>query len=90
MELLSKKVTIDGLVIEISIHDLSYRMGFRPGDIPINHLFVSFTAQDHRGTRLWTTPLLTDEGKVKPYSSVTEALSDAMARIGVQENLKAS
>lgn len=90
MQLLSQKVTVDGLTVEISVHDLSYRMGFRPGDIPMNHLYVRLTAYDGLGTRLWTTPLLTDGGKTKAFSSVTEAMSDAKARIGVQQDLKTS
>lgn len=89
MELLSQKITVDNLTVEISVHDLSFRMGFHPGDIPVNHLYVSLTARDHLGTRLWTTPLLTEDGKIKAFSSVAEAMNDARARISAKD-LKAN
>ena len=88
MELLSQKILVDNLTVEISVHDLSFRMGFRPGDIPINHLYVSLTARDAAGTRLWTTPLLSDTGKIETYSTVTDALADAKARLGIRQDMK--
>jgi hypothetical protein len=90
MELLTQKVTVDGLTVEISVHDLSFRMGFNMAEVAMNHLYVSLTARDLMGVRLWTTPLLTRDGKIKMYSTVAEAISDAKTRIGVRKDLKAS
>ena len=90
MELLSQKITVDNLMVEISVHDLSFRMGFHPGDVPINHLYVNLTAHDHLGARLWTTPLLTHDGKIMAFSTIAEALSEARARIGATKDLKES
>lgn len=84
MELLSQKVVVEDLTVEIKIHDLSYRMGFRHGDQPTDHLYVTLTARDFSGRRIWTTHLLRDDGKIKPFSTVAEALSEARARIGVK------
>ena len=81
MELLSKKVAVGKLTIEICVHDLSYRMGFLPDEDPKDHLFVNLVAKDGFGRKVWTTPILCDDGKVKPYSTVTEALSDANKKI---------
>jgi hypothetical protein len=89
MEVLSQKFVADTLTIEISIHDLSYRMGFAPGTEPQNHIFVNVTAKDALGTRLWSTPLLSDDGKIKAYSSVSEALTDAKIRIHSRSGLLA-
>ena len=90
MQLLSQKVTVDSLTVEISVHDLSYRMGFRADDVPRNHLYVRLTAYDDFGTRIWTTPLLTDGGKTKAFSTIAEAMTDAKTRIGAQKGLKTS
>jgi hypothetical protein len=89
MEVLSQKFVADNLTIEISIHDLSYRMGFAPGVEPQNHIFVNVTAKDDSGVRLWSTPLLSDNGKIKAYSSVSEALNDAKTRIHAKSGLLA-
>ena len=87
MELLAQKVVVDNLTVEITVHDLSYRMGFPEGVIPKNHLYVSLTARDHLKRRIWTTPLLTDDGKIKPFSSISEALFDAKLRIGARPDV---
>jgi hypothetical protein len=89
MEVLSQKFVADNLTIEISVHDLSYRMGFAPGVEPQNHIFVNVMAKDVAGTRLWSTPLLSDDGKIKAYSSVAEALTDAKTRIHSRSGLLA-
>lgn len=81
MELLSQKVALGKITIEICIHDLSYRMGFLPDEEPKDHLFVNLIAKDNGGRKIWTTPILTEDGKVKPYSSITDALGDARRRI---------
>ena len=81
MELLSQKVTLGKLSIEICVHDLSYRMGFLPDEEPRDHLFVNLIAKDEAGRKIWNTPILTDDGKVKPYSTVSEALEDAKRKI---------
>jgi hypothetical protein len=65
-------------------------MGFQPGDVPMNHLYVSLTAHDDLGTRLWSTQLLTDDGKVKAFSTISEAMAEAKERIGVQVDRKVS
>ncbi len=81
MELLSQKVVIGNLTIEICVHDLSYRMGFLPGEEPQDHLFVNLIAKDQSGRKIWNTPILSDDGKVKPYSSISDALADAKRKI---------
>jgi len=89
MEVLSQKIVVGNLTIEISIHDLSYRMGFSADEQPKNHLFVNIIARDVTGVRLWSTPLLSDDGKIKAYSSVSEALNDAKVRINSKSSLLA-
>jgi hypothetical protein len=81
MELLSKKVVLDNITIEICVHDLSYRMGFQPDEDPQNHLFVNLIAKDRGGRKIWDTPILAEDGKVKPYSTITDALEDAKRKI---------
>jgi hypothetical protein len=81
MELLSQKIKIGKITIEICVHDLSYRMGFLPNEEPVDHLFVNLIAKDEQGRKIWNTPILSDDGKVKPYSSVTDALDDARRKI---------
>lgn len=81
MELLSQKVRHGSINIEIRVHDLSYRMGFLPHDEPNNHLFVELVAKDLQGRKVWETPILSEDGKVKPYSTVNDALSDARKKI---------
>jgi hypothetical protein len=88
MELLSQNVVVENLLIEISVHDLSFRMGFPEGVEPSNHLYVNLTAKDHSGARVWSTPLLTTNGKVKAFSSLDEALKEARARLLVAETNK--
>ena len=89
MELLSQKISIAGLTLEIAVHDLTFPIGFEPGDVPVNHLYVNITGRDASGVRVWTTPLLDDNGKVKAYSTVSDALADAKLRIGPMRNAKA-
>ena len=81
MELLSKKISVGQITITIVIHDLSFRMGFGPEDKPTNHLFVTLTATDQLGAKVWTTPVLSENGKVRAYSTINEALEDAERRI---------
>ena len=81
MQLLSKKVIIDNIKIEITVHDLSFRMGFRDGETPTDHMYVRLTAWDSGGVRMWETPFLADNGKIKAYSSVHEALGDVSNRL---------
>jgi hypothetical protein len=81
MELLSQKVNVGKLTIEICVHDLSYRMGLTDDQDRRDHLFVNLVAKDTTGSKIWATPILSETGKVKPYSTVTEALSDARKRI---------
>ena len=81
MELLSQKVVRGKITIEICVHDLSYRMGFLPDQEPKDHLYVNLIAKDPGGRKIWTTPILTEDGKVKPYSSISDALNDAKKRI---------
>ena len=88
MQLRSQKIVVENLTVEISVHDLSFRMGFRENDIPVNHLYVSLTARDFHGKRIWTTPLLSDDGKVQAFSTVSDAFAHARIRLGVEQNLK--
>jgi hypothetical protein len=81
MELLSQKVQHGNLTIEICVHDLSYRMGFGPDEEPKDHLFVNLIAKDKGGRKIWNTPILSEDGKVKPYSTVSDALLDARRKI---------
>jgi hypothetical protein len=81
MELLSQKIILGKLTIEICIHDLSYRMGFLPDEEPTQHLFVNLVAKDEQGRKVWNTPILSDDGKVKPYSTINDALEDAKRKI---------
>ena len=81
MELLSQKVVLDKITIEICVHDLSYRMGFRPDEEPQNHLFVNLIAKDRAGRKVWDTPILAEDGKIKPYSTISDALDDAKRKI---------
>jgi len=87
MELLSQKITLGKLTIEICVHDLSYRMGFLPDEEPTNHLFVNLIAKDDRGRKVWNTAILSEDGKVKPYSTVTDALFDAKRKISESSEL---
>ena len=86
MQLLSKKVTIDNITIEISVHDLSFRMGFRDGETPKDHMYVRLTARDASNVQLWETPFLADNGKIRAYSSVQEALSDVTRELAAKES----
>jgi hypothetical protein len=81
MELLSQKIRSGELTIQITVHDLSYRMGMTENADIQNHLYVTLAASDKLGKRLWTTRVLSEDGKVKTYSSVSEALSDVKLRI---------
>lgn len=85
MELLSQIIVVGHLTIEISVHDISHRMGFRDGDEPSNHLFVNLSAKDNMGQRVWTTHLLSEDGKVMPFSDVSSALDEAKRRVGLAE-----
>jgi hypothetical protein len=84
MELLSQTVVVGHLTIEISVHDISYRMGLREGAEPRNHLFVNLSARDNMGKRVWVTPLLSDDGKIMAFSTVSEALGEAKRRVGAE------
>ncbi|HYF67285.1 MAG TPA: hypothetical protein VD884_04075 [Ohtaekwangia sp.] len=88
MEILSKEFAIGNLRLEISVHDLSYRMGLAPDEIHQNHLYVNVTAKDKSGRRLWVTPILSKDGKVKAYSSVNEALNDAKQKISLTAEIQ--
>lgn len=81
MELLSQKLNVGKITIEICVHDLSYRMGLPENEVHENHLFVNLIAKDAGGRRIWSTPVLSENGKVKPYSTVSDALEDARRRI---------
>jgi hypothetical protein len=83
MELLKQKITIDKLTIEITVHDLLYRLSAQEIDVPKNHLYATITARDQLGLRIWTTPMLSEDGKIKAYNSVGEALSDAKRRLSI-------
>jgi hypothetical protein len=87
MELLSQKISFGKLTIEIRVHDLSYRMGFRADEEPRDHLFVNLVAKDSDGRKIWTTPILSENGKVKPYSTVADALLDAKRKISESSEL---
>ena len=88
MELLSQRITVGTISVEIAVHDLSFRMGFLPGKVPTDHLYVRLTAHDAMGVRLWTTPLLTEKGKIKAFSSVAEAILNAKERISTHDDDK--
>jgi hypothetical protein len=81
MELLSQKVNVGNLTIEICVHDLSHRMGLPENETHKDHLFVNLVARDAFGARVWSTAILAEDGKVQPYSTVSEALADARRRI---------
>lgn len=81
MQLLSKKIVVDNITIEITVHDLSFRMGFLEGETPTDHMYVRLTAWDSGGLRLWETPFLADDGKIKAYSTVREAFADVSDRL---------
>ncbi len=81
MQLLSKKIVVDNITIEITVHDLSFRMGFLEGETPTDHMYVRLTAWDSAGVRLWETPFLAGDGKIKAYSSVQEAFADVSKRL---------
>lgn len=83
MQLLSKKIVVDNITIEIAVHDLSFRMGFLEGETPTDHIYVRLTAWDMLGVRLWETPFLADNGKIKAYSSAQEAFADVSKRLSV-------
>jgi hypothetical protein len=87
MELLSQKVLSGDIIIEICVHDLSYRMGFLPDQEPHDHLFVNLVAKDKQGRKVWNTPILAENGKVKPYSTVSDALLDARRKISESSQL---
>jgi hypothetical protein len=87
MELLSQKVQLGRINIEICVHDLSYRMGFQAQEDPWDHLFVNLIARDQQGRKVWNTPILNEDGKVKPYSTITDALADARKKISESSEL---
>lgn len=88
MQLLSKKIVVENINIEITVHDLSFRMGFREGEIPTDHMYVRLIAWDSAGVKLWETPFLAEDGKIKAFSSVQEAFADVFNRLSsVQPDL---
>jgi bacterioferritin (cytochrome b1) len=67
-EVFSKEVLIGNLTIEYSVIE---KDGCR----------VTFTAKDEEHRRIWRTELTDEDGHVKVYSSVQEAINDANRKL---------
>jgi hypothetical protein len=67
-EVFSKEVLIGNLTIEFSVIE---KDGCR----------VTFTAKDDEHRRIWRTELTDEDGSVKIYSSVQEAINDANRKL---------
>ena len=67
-EVFSKEVLIGNLTIEYSVID---KDGCR----------VTFTAKDDEHRRIWRTELTDEDGNVKVYSSVQDAINDANRKL---------
>ncbi|HYC83804.1 MAG TPA: hypothetical protein VEB86_01225 [Chryseosolibacter sp.] len=83
MEIYFLEISKGELNFEVAIHDNSDRPISVTGDDPENRppYSVFLTARDEGSRKIWSTPVMTDEGTIKCYASIDEAISDAKARI---------
>lgn len=67
--------------IEVSVHDNS-EISLAIQDIDSQPPFyVYLTARDKFSRKIWTTPVMSEEGSLKTYQSIVEALNDAKKKI---------
>gem|GEM_PF-5370187 len=83
MEIYFLEISKDGLNFEVSIHDNSNRQISVAGDDPENQppFTVFLTARDDMARKVWATPLTTDDGTIKSYGSIDEAVNDVKSKI---------
>lgn len=83
MEIYCQEFSRGNLNIEVSIHDtverdvLAIERSFRQ---PPFHVFL--TARDESLRKVWSTPVMSEGGGIKPYVTFDDALADARNKIG--------
>jgi hypothetical protein len=87
MEVYSENVNVGPLKIQLTVRDQFRTIVHGRKDISVLKNFtVHCTAWDQENRRIWSTPVIDDDGKTKIYVSINEALSDARRKIGLSDN----
>jgi hypothetical protein len=82
MEIFCQEINKGPMNFEVSVHDSSERAN--PGTEPNENAppyFVVLTARDESSRKIWTTPVMAEDGAIKSYNSVDEAVEDARKKI---------
>jgi signal transduction histidine kinase len=86
MEVYNKVIQVGSLKIEISISDRTNTILFQSSSdhqtAVTTPYYVNLTARDEDDKRIWQTPVMDDQGDVKFYASVYEALDDTRKKLG--------
>jgi hypothetical protein len=81
MEIYYKEITRGQVNFEVSIHDTQDHE--KPVTDPLHTappFFVFLTARDAASRTIWSTPVLSEQGTMKTYESVSEAINDAVKK----------
>jgi hypothetical protein len=83
MEIYFLEINKHGLNVEVSIHDNSDSVTSVASEGPENQppYSVYLTARDETSRKIWSTPVMTEEGTIKSYKTIDEALDDAKSKI---------
>jgi hypothetical protein len=81
MEIYFQEISRGKVNFEVSIHDTIERNLAIEKITTHPPFFVFLTARDEASRKIWTTPVMSEEGTVKSYRSLEEAVEDATNKI---------
>ena len=84
MEIYFREVDLGVLKVEVSVRDNSnnkiYSLKIDDNNFQ-SPFYVYLTARDAESRKIWETPMMTDDGQLKSYNSITEALEDVGKKV---------
>ena len=82
MEIYYEEISRGKVNFELSVHNTQDRNTL--ANAPANltpPFFVFLTARDESLRTIWCTPVMSEQGKMKSYDSVAEAIQDGVGKI---------
>jgi hypothetical protein len=81
MEIYYKEISRGKVNFEVSVHDTIDRNNLAIEQSTAPPFFVYLTARDEASRTIWSTPVMSEQGTLKSYDSVAEAILDATRKI---------
>jgi hypothetical protein len=82
MEIYYEEISRGKVNFEVSVHDTNDRnmLAMTPDSLT-PPFFVFLTARDEASRTIWSTPVMSEQGKMKSYESVDEAITDGIRKL---------